>query len=239
VLAGVLNSLSLAGKKKETAKVVVAGAGAAGIAIAKLLVEDGFRNVLVCDRNGILADSEGLEGYKREIAKLTNSAGKTGTLNDALKGADVFIGVSSPNIITATDIRAMSSKPIIFALSNPIPEIAPDEAEKGGAFIYGTARSDLPNQINNVLGFPGIFRGALLVRASAINEKMKLAAAHAIAALQKEKLNPETVVPEAFDKRVAPVVALAVAHAAMDSGVARVKRADAQLKDELKYLELL
>ncbi len=239
VLAGLLNALKVAGKKKGSARVVVAGAGAAGSAIAKLLSQDGFSNILVCDSKGILADSETLPPYKRELAKL-NRKGEKGTLADAMRGADVFIGASSPNIVGEKEIRSMSSSPVIFALSNPIPEIPPEIAKKAGAFVVGTARADLRNQVNNVLGFPGIFRGAFLVRASRINEEMKLAAAHALASVLKEgELAADLVLPVAFDSRVVPAVSLAVAGAAMESGVARLKRSSQEMQEELKELGLL
>ena len=239
VVAGLLNALKVVGKKKQGAKVVVAGAGAAGSAIAKLLSEDGFGEVLVCDSKGMLADSESLPDYKRELAKL-NTRNRKGTLADAMKGADVFVGASSPNIIGEKEVRSMSSKPIIFALSNPIPEIEPEVAKKAGAVIFGTARADLPNQVNNVLGFPGIFRGALMVRARCINEEMKLAATHALAGVVGEKeLSADFVVPLAFDRRVVPAVAIAVAEAAMKSGVARLKRSRSELDSELQSLGLL
>ncbi|MFA6489802.1 MAG: NADP-dependent malic enzyme [Candidatus Micrarchaeia archaeon] len=239
VLAGLINALKVVGKAREKARVVVAGAGAAGSAIAKLLVQDGFGEVLVCDSKGILVDSALLPDYKRELAKL-NTKNRKGTLVDALSGADVFIGASSPNIIGEKEVRSMAAKPILFVLSNPIPEIDPAIAKKAGAAIVGTARADLPNQINNVLGFPGIFRGALLVRAKQINEEMKLAAAHAIAsAMPESEISASAVVPLPFDKRVVPAVAIAVAEAAMKTGVARLKRSRAELGAELKSLGLL
>jgi len=241
VLAGMLNALKVVGKNKASARVVVAGAGAAGYAITKLLALDGFTDVCVCDSKGIIHD-EGdgkLPPYKLELAKLTNRAGKRGTLADALCGADVFIGVSSPDIIGEKEIKSMAKNPIVFALSNPIPEISPEKAEKAGAAIIGTARADLPNQINNVLGFPGIFRGALMVRSRQINEEMKLAAAHALAGVVGEKeLSQGTVVPLPFDKRVVPAVSIAVAEAAMASGVARLKKSRNELEAELKSLRL-
>jgi len=239
VLAGLINALKVVGKARAKAKVVVAGAGAAGSAIAKLLAEDGFSEVLVCDSKGMLVDDAKLPDYKRELAKL-NTKNRKGTLADALKGADVFIGASSPNIIGEKEVRSMASKPILFVLSNPIPEIDPALAKKAGAAIVGTARADLPNQVNNVLGFPGIFRGALLVRAKQINEEMKLAAAHAIAsALSESEISASAVVPLPFDKRVVPSVAIAVAEAAMKTGVARLKKSRAEMDAELKSLGLL
>ena len=239
VLAGLLNALKVAGKKKESARVVVAGAGAAGSAIAKLLSEDGFGSVLVCDSKGILAEDAKLPPYKAELAKL-NKNGEQGSLQDAMKGADALIGVSLPNIVGEKEVKGMSSSPIIFALSNPVPEIAPEVAKRAGCAIYGTARADLPNQVNNVLGFPGIFRGAFLVRASKITEGMKLAAAHALAGVVGEKeLSAQFVVPNAFDKRVVPAIASAVAEAAMKEGVARNKRSGKEIEAELKSLGLL
>ena len=239
VLAGLLNALKVVDKKKGDARVVVAGAGAAGSAIAKLLSEDGFGQVLVCDSKGILADDAKLPDYKRELAKL-NRRNERGTLADAMRGADAFIGVSSPNIVGETEVRGMSPSPIIFALSNPVPEIAPEAAKRAGCAIYGTARADLPNQVNNVLGFPGIFRGALMVRASKRTEGMKLAAAHALSGVVSEKeLSKEFVVPSAFDKRVVPAVAAAVAQAAMEEGVARLKKSGSGISEELGKLGLL
>ncbi len=237
-LAGLQNALRSLGKKKGDSKVVVAGAGAAGHAIAKLLASDGFGEILVCDSKGIIADDERLPWHKRELGKL-NRAGERGSLSDALRGADALVGVSSPNIISASQVRAMSSSPVIFALSNPVPEISAQEAMRGGAAVYGTARADLPNQINNVLGFPGIFRGALMVRAGQISEGMKLAAAHALAGVVGEKeLCPGFVVPLAFDARVVPSVARAVAQAAMKEGIARVRRNEAEISGELACLGL-
>lgn len=240
VLAGMVNALRVAGKKKGDAKVVVAGAGAAGSAIARLLVEDGFGHVLVCDSRGILAPGEGMDRHKRELAELTNNKGERGNLADAMSGADALIGVSSPNIVSGQMVDSMANSPIVFALSNPVPEIGPALAKKAGAKVYGTARADLPNQINNVLGFPGIFRGALLVRAKMINERMKLAASYALAAVVSEKeLSPEFVLPYAYDRRVVPAVAVAVANAAMETGVASLKKTSQKLNAELKSLGLL
>jgi malate dehydrogenase (oxaloacetate-decarboxylating) len=239
VLAGLLNALSLVGKKKEKAKVVIAGAGAAGYATALLLSKEGFKDILVCDSKGIIADDSSLPAYKRQLGKL-NLSGMRGTLSDALAGADAFIGLSAPNIIGEKDVRLMAENPVIFALSNPVPEIDPKKAYGAGAAVVGTARADLPNQINNVLGFPGIFRGALLVRSKVINDEMKLAAAHAIAqAIPKEELSFRKIVPAPFDRRVVPAVALAVAKAAMESGAARLKRSSSELKEELQSLGLL
>ena len=241
VLAGLLNSIKLAGKKKESAKVVVAGAGAAGTAIAKLLAAEGFRHLMVCDSKGIISIKDSsLAGVKKELAQITNKEGKTGSLADAVKGADAFIGTSAPNILSDSDVKSMAAKPIIFALSNPNPEISPELAKKGGAFVYGTARSDLPNQVNNVLGFPGIFRGALLVRAKAITEKMKLSAAHALSgAIKDSEIAQSKVLPDPFERQVVPSIALAVAAQAMDEGVARLRLSDAEMKEELKRLKLI
>lgn len=239
VLAGLENALKVVGKKKEECRVVVGGAGAAGSAIAKLLARDGFGEVLVCDSKGILADDEKLPDYKRELAKL-NRKGEKGSLADALKGADIFIGASAPNLVGEKEVRCMASATIIFALSNPVPEIAPEIARKAGVKIYGTARADMPNQINNVLGFPGIFRGAFLVRASGISEGMKLAAAKAIAScVPQEKLAADFVVPFAFDRKIVPAVALAVAEAAQKEGIARLKRSRKEMEEELASLGLL
>ncbi|MFA5929656.1 MAG: NADP-dependent malic enzyme [Candidatus Micrarchaeia archaeon] len=240
VLAGVLNALRLCGKKKEGAKVVVSGAGAAGYGITKLLVAGGFSEILVCDSKGILEETDGMLESKRELARITNPHKRRGKLSDALFGADVFIGVSSPNILTSEMVKTMASGATIFALSNPVPEIGRDAALLGGARIYGTARADMPNQINNVLGFPGIFRGALLVRARTINGRMKLAAAHALAGvLPASELSDGRVLPLPFDRRVVPAVATAVAKEAMASGVAGLKLTDSQIKKELISLNLL
>ncbi len=238
-LSGLLNALEVVGKRKESAKVVVGGAGAAGFGITKMLLEDGFSNILVCDRKGIIVDEEGTADKKRELAAMTNKSGQNGSLQDALKGADAFIGVSGPNSLQKEWIKEMEGDPIIFTLSNPVPEIDPIVAEGAGAKVVGTARSDYPNQVNNVLGFPGIFRGALMVRSREINEEMKVAAAHALAGLiSKEELNPNNVLPLPFDRRVAPSVAMAVAKASMESGSARLNLTQQQLKDELSYLGL-
>jgi malate dehydrogenase (oxaloacetate-decarboxylating) len=238
-LSGLLNALEVVGKKKESAKVVVGGAGAAGFGITKMLLEDGFSNILVCDRKGIIVDEEGTADKKRELAAMTNKSGQNGSLQDALKGADAFIGVSGPNSLQKEWVKSMASDPIIFTLSNPVPEIDPIAAGEAGAKVVGTARSDYPNQVNNVLGFPGIFRGALMVQSREINEEMKVAAAHALAGLvSKEELRSNNVLPLPFDRRVAPAVALAVANAAMESGSARVNLTDSQLRDELSYLGL-
>ena len=223
VLAALTNALKLVGKAFGEITVVISGAGAAGTAIARLLCSVGVKDVIVCDSKGaICAGDERLNAAKKSLAEITNKAKKQGTLPDVLIGADVFVGVSAPGIVNADMVKTMAKDAILFALSNPVPEIMPDEAFKGGAAIVGTGRSDLPNQINNVLAFPGIFRGALDVRASDINEEMKLAAAKAIAGLVGDELNREKILPEAFDPRVGGAVAAAVAEAARRSGVARI-----------------
>ena len=223
-LAAMINALKLVGKKMEDLSVVVNGSGAAGIAITKLLMSRGLKKVILCDRKGAIYEGrEGLNDIKAEMAKISNLEKKAGSLQDVIKGADVFIGVSAPGSLTAEMVKTMAPDPIIFAMANPVPEIMPDEAKKAGVRIMGTGRSDFPNQINNVLAFPGIFRGALDVRASDINEEMKLAAAKAIAAcVSDDELNPEYIMPMAFDKQVIRAVADAVAQAARDSGVARI-----------------
>ena len=212
VLSGIINGLRITGKKKENCKVIVNGAGSAGIAITKLLLTYGFTNVIMCDRNGIIhKDYEGLNWMQQEMLKVTNLENQTGTLADALKGADIFVGVSAPGIVSADMVRSMNSDSILFAMANPTPEIMPDVAKSAGARIVGTGRSDFPNQVNNVVAFPGIFKGALEGRASIITEEMKLAAAEAIAGLvSDEELNDDFIMPEAFDPRVAAVVSEAV-----------------------------
>lgn len=224
VLSGIMNGLKVTGKKKEECKVVVNGAGSAGIAITKLLLTYGFTNVTMCDINGIISkQSEKLNPVQRQMAEVTNPAQMTGTLKDALVGADVFVGVSAPNIVSQEMVASMNENAIIFAMANPVPEIMPDKAKEAGAAVVGTGRSDFPNQINNVLAFPGVFRGALDVRARDINDEMKLAAAYAIAGLiSDEELSPEYIIPSPFDKRVVKVVAEAVAKAAKETGVARI-----------------
>ncbi|MDD6187962.1 MAG: NADP-dependent malic enzyme [Clostridiales bacterium] len=223
VLAALTNALKLVNKEFADITVVISGAGAAGTAIARLLCSVGVKDVIVCDSKGAVCDGdERLNAAKKSLAKITNKAKKTGTLAEVLEGADVFVGVSAPGIVNADMVRTMAGDAILFALSNPVPEIMPDEAYKGGAAIVGTGRSDLPNQINNVLAFPGIFRGALDVRASDINEEMKLAAAKAIAELVGDELNRDKILPEAFDSRVGAAVAAAVAAAARRTGVARI-----------------
>lgn len=212
VLSGIINALKVVDKKKEDCKIVVNGSGAAGIAITKLLLSYGFKTITLCDSKGIIsADNDNLNWIKKEMAEVTNLEHKHGTLADAMVGTDIFIGVSAPGSVTQDMVRSMNKDAIIFAMANPIPEIMPDEAKAAGARIVGTGRSDFPNQVNNVVAFPGIFRGALEGRASQITEEMKLAAALAIAGLvSDEELNEDYVMPEAFDPRVADVVADAV-----------------------------
>ena len=212
VLAGIINALKVVGKKKEDCRVVVNGAGSAGVAITRLLLTYGFSNIIMCDKSGILCDgAEGLNWMQEKMVKRTNLAHETGSLADALKGADIFVGVSAPGIVTEEMVASMNSDAILFAMANPVPEIMPDLAKKAGARVVGTGRSDFPNQVNNVLAFPGIFRGALEGHAKQITDKMKLAAANAIAALvSDEDLNEDNIMPEAFDPRVADVVADAV-----------------------------
>lgn len=222
-LAGLTNALKVVGKKKEDVKVVTSGAGAAAIAITKLLLSAGFRDITMCDRKGaIYQGREGLNWIKTEMTEVTNLSRKAGTLADMLVGADVFIGVSAPNTVTTEMVKTMNKDAIIFACANPTPEIFPDAAKAGGARVISTGRSDYPNQINNVLAFPGIFRGAFDVRASDINEEMKVAAAEALAGLVGDELSEDYIIPAAFDPRVGPAVAKAVAEAARRSGVARL-----------------
>ena len=222
--AALMNALRVVGKDMKNIRVVTCGAGAAGVAIVKLLLSLGLGDVVMCDRKGaIYAGREGLNDSKREIAEITNKTGIRGTLADAMVGADVFIGVSAPNTVTPEMVKSMASDPIVFPMANPVPEIMPDLAEAAGAAVVGTGRSDFKNQINNVMAFPGIFRGALDVRASEINDAMKLAAARALAGLVSEaELSKDFILPEPFDPRVAPTVAKAVAEAAHSSGVARL-----------------
>ncbi len=223
-LAGLLNALKVVGKKKEDVKIVTSGAGAAAVAIVKLLLSAGFRNIVMTDRTGaIYAGREKLNWIKEEMAQVTNRNKETGKLADVIQGADVFIGVSAPGTLTTDMVRTMAKDAIIFACANPTPEIFPDDAKAGGAAVIATGRSDYPNQINNVLAFPGIFRGAFDVRASDINEEMKMAAAQALAELvSDEELCADYIIPAAFDKRVGSAVAKAVADAARSSGVARI-----------------
>ena len=223
-LAGLTNALKVVGKKKEEVKVVTSGAGAAAISIVKLLLSAGFKNVVMTDRSGaIYAGRDGLNWIKKEMAEVTNLQKEQGKLADVIKGADVFIGVSAPNTLTTEMVKTMNKDAIVFACANPTPEIFPDDAKAGGARVISTGRSDYPNQVNNVLAFPGIFRGTFDVRASDINEEMKMAAAMALAGLiSDDELNEEYIIPKAFDPRVGPTVAKAVAEAARATGVARI-----------------
>jgi malate dehydrogenase (oxaloacetate-decarboxylating) len=223
-LAGLINALKVVGKKKEDVKIVTSGAGAAAISIVKLLLSAGFKNVIMTDRSGaIYAGREGLNWIKEEMAQVTNLEKKAGKLADVIVGADVFIGVSAPGTLTTEMVKTMNKDAIVFACANPTPEIFPDDAKAGSAAVISTGRSDYPNQVNNVLAFPGIFRGTFDVRASDINEEMKMAAAMAIAGLiSDEELNADYIIPAAFDERVGPAVAKAVAEAARASGVARI-----------------
>ena len=223
-LAGLLNALKVVGKKKEDVKIVTSGAGAAAISIVKLLLSAGFKNVIMTDRTGAIYEGrEGLNWIKAEMAQLTNREKKAGKLSDVIVGADVFIGVSAPGTLTTEMVKTMNKDAIVFACANPTPEIFPEDAKAGGARVISTGRSDYPNQVNNVLAFPGIFRGTFDVRASDINEEMKMAAAMAIANLiSDEELNEDYIIPKAFDPRVGAAVAKAVAEAARASGVARI-----------------
>ena len=222
-LAGLTNALKVVGKKLEEVKIVVNGAGAAAISITKLLLSAGAKNITLCDRKGaIYAGRDGLNWIKEEMAQVTNPAKQSGSLADILAGADVFIGVSAPNSVTTDMVKTMNKDAIVFACANPTPEIFPDDAKAGGAAVCSTGRSDYPNQINNVLAFPGIFRGALDARASDINDAMKIAAAHALADLVGDDLSADYIIPAAFDPRVADAVAAAVKQAAYDSGAARI-----------------
>ena len=224
VLAGIINALKVTGKKKEDCRVVVNGAGSAGVAITKLLLNYGFPHITMCDKTGMLCKGmEGLNWMQEKMVEVTNLEHKTGTLADALKGADIFVGVSAPGIVSQEMVASMNKDSILFAMANSVPEIMPDLAKAAGARVVGTGRSDFPNQINNVLVFPGIFRGALDVRAKEINDEMKIAAAYAIAGLVKEdELCPEFIIPNPLNKEVAPAVANAVKEAARKTGVARV-----------------
>ncbi len=223
-LAGLTNALKVVGKRKEEVKVVTSGAGAAAISIVKLLLSAGYHNIIMTDRTGaIYAGRENLNWIKEEMAQVTNLQKETGKLRDVIRGADVFIGVSAPGTLTTEMVRTMNRDAIVFACANPTPEIFPDDAKAGGAKVVSTGRSDYPNQINNVLAFPGIFRGTFDVRASEINDEMNMAAAHALADLiSHEELSPDSIIPKAFDPRVGPAVAKAVAQAARDTGVARI-----------------
>ena len=234
--AGLLNALKLVDKKIEEIRVVANGAGAAGVAIVKLLLHMGVKDVILCDTKGIIYEGRpvGMNPFKDEMARITNKEQKQGTLADALVGADVFVGVSAAGAVTKDMVRSMNSDPIIFAMANPIPEILPEAAKEAGALVIGTGRSDFPNQVNNVLAFPGIFRGALDVQAKEINEEMKLAAVHAIATLiSDEELHSDYVIPDPFDRRVAAYVAEAVANAAIETGVAQKLVNTNQIKERL------
>ena len=224
-LAGLTNALKVVGKKKEDVRIIMNGAGAAAISIARLLLTAGFKNITLCDRKGAIYEgrTEGMNPVKEEMSKLTNPDKKSGSLAEMLVGADVFIGVSAPGAVTTDMVKTMAKDAVIFACANPTPEIFPDDAKAGGARVVSTGRSDFPNQINNVLAFPGVFRGAFDVRASDINDEMKLAAAQALADLiSEEELSEDYIIPKAFDKRVGPAVAKAVAEAAKKTGVARI-----------------
>ncbi|MDO4601984.1 MAG: malic enzyme-like NAD(P)-binding protein [Eubacteriales bacterium] len=225
-LAGLINALKLTGRKKEESRIVVNGAGAAAIAITKLLLSYGFEDITLCDRTGAIYEgrTEGMNPVKEEMAKVTNPNKKQGTLKDVIEGADIFIGVSAPNSLTQDMVRSMNADPIVFACANPVPEISPDDAAAAGAAVVATGRSDYPNQINNVLAFPGIFRGTFDVRAKEINDEMKFAAALAIADIIPEsELRADYIVPDPLNPEVAKKVAAAVAKAAVDTGVARIK----------------
>ncbi len=224
-LAGLINALKVVGKKKADVRIVINGAGAAAISVTKLLLSDGFKNVILCDRSGIIyaGRKDNMNWIKEEMSQVTNAEKKTGSLADALVGADVFIGVSAPNMVTTDMVKTMAKDAIVFACANPTPEIFPDDAKAGGAAVIATGRSDFPNQINNVLAFPGIFRGTFDVRARDINDEMKIAAAYALAGLISDaERSADYVIPKAFDPRVGKTVAAAVAEAARKSGVARL-----------------
>ncbi len=224
-LAGLLNALKVVGKKKENVRVVTSGAGAAAVSIVRLILSAGFKNVVMCDRNGAIYEGrkDGMNWIKEEMAQCTNREKRKGTLAEMLVGADIFIGVSAPGLVTSEMVRSMAEDAIVFACANPTPEIFPDEAKAAGAKVVATGRSDFPNQINNVLAFPGVFRGTFDVRAKDINEEMKMAAARALAELiSEEELEADYIIPKAFDPRVGKAVASAVAKAAKDSGVARI-----------------
>ncbi|MDE3839890.1 NAD-dependent malic enzyme [Bacillus methanolicus] len=238
-VAGLVNALKLVGKEMNEIKIVANGAGAAGIAIIKLLYSYGIRNIIMCDTKGAIYEGrqQGMNAIKEEVAKFTNRECLKGSLAEVIKGADVFIGVSAAGALTAEMIQSMNPDPIIFAMANPDPEIMPEEAKAAGAKVVGTGRSDYPNQVNNVLAFPGIFRGALDVRATQINEEMKVAAVEAIAGLiQEDELHADYVIPGPFDPRVASEVAAAVARAAMETGVARIKVDPEEVKEKTRLL---
>lgn len=236
--AALVNALKVVGKDPAAVKVVVNGAGAAGIAITRMLIQSGITatRIRICDKSGILFPGNTANNpYQEALAKETNPGLEKGTLNEAMAGADVFIGVSAPNIVTPAMVQSMNERAVVFGMANPVPEIMPEAAKAAGAAVVGSGRSDLPNQINNILGFPGIFRGALDVRATTINESMKVAAARAIAGLVPEaELTVDYIIPKPFDRRVVPAVALAVARAAMETGVARSVKSDAELEQDLK-----
>ncbi|EKN65081.1 malate dehydrogenase [Neobacillus bataviensis LMG 21833] len=241
-VAGLVNALKLIGKKMTEIKIVASGAGAAGIAIIKLLYSYGVRDIIMCDTKGAIYEGrpQGMNAVKAEVAKFTNRDNLTGSLADVIKGADVFIGVSVAGALTKEMVASMNPDAIIFAMANPDPEIMPDDAKAAGAKVVGTGRSDFPNQVNNVLAFPGIFRGALDVRATHINEKMKVAAVEAIAGLiSDEELHADYVIPAPFDPRVAPNVAAAVAKAAMETGVARIKVDPEDIKEKTQRLAII
>ncbi|MBU7593835.1 NAD(P)-dependent malic enzyme [Metabacillus halosaccharovorans] len=241
-VAGLVNALKLVGKSMSNIRVVANGAGAAGIAIIKLLYRYGVRDIIMCDTKGAIYENRlhGMNSVKSEVAKYTNRDQKEGSLADVIKGADVFIGVSVQGALTKEMVQSMNGNPIIFAMANPVPEIMPKEAKEAGAKVIGTGRSDFPNQVNNVLAFPGIFRGALDVRATHINEQMKIAAVEAIASLISEKdLNSDYVIPAPFDPRVAPAVASAVAKAAMETGVARIKVDPEEVAEKTRQLAII
>lgn len=224
VMSGIINALKVTGREMKDVKAVVLGAGAAGIAVTKILISAGAADIILVDREGIIYEGrkENMNPYKEEIARLTNRENRKGDLAEAFKGANVFVGVSGPNLVTEDMIKSMEKDPVVFAMANPVPEIHPEKAKAAGAKVVGTGRSDFANQVNNVLGFPGIFRGALDVKARDINEQMKIAAAEALAAIvTSDELSPDHVMPNAFDFRIPPAVAAAVAKAAIDSGVAR------------------
>lgn len=238
-VAGLVNALKIVNKSMEDLKIVLNGAGAAGIAITKLLYSYGVRDMIMCDTRGAIYEGrpQGMNKVKAEVASYTNVNKESGTLSDVIKGADVFIGVSAADALSQEMVKSMNGDAIIFAMANPNPEIKPDAAKEAGAAVIGTGRSDFPNQVNNVLAFPGIFRGALDVRATHINEEMKKAAVEAIAALiTEEELNADYVIPGPFDPRVAPAVAESVAKAAMDSGVARITIDPARVKTHTEQL---
>lgn len=241
-VAGLVNALKLVGKSMSNIRVVANGAGAAGIAIIKLLYRYGVRDIIMCDTKGAIFENRlyGMNSVKSEVAKYTNRDQKEGSLADVIKGADVFIGVSVQGALTKEMVQSMNENPIIFAMANPVPEIMPEEAKEAGAKVIGTGRSDFPNQVNNVLAFPGMFRGALDVRATHINEQMKIAAVEAIASLiTEEELSSEYVIPAPFDSRVAPAVASAVAKAAMETGVARIKVDPEEVAEKTRQLAII